>query len=119
MPAKTGETKISQYLNEAQATEQALIQNLAAHIAMTPAGSYREALEGHLEETREHSRSVGERLREVGPDPCLAGIAVRAAERGIGLAGGVAAQSHRDRRGEGRSRRRWLSQHPGIFLCRD
>src|SRR2546427_9482705 len=79
MPAKTGETKISQYLNEAQATEQALIQTLAAHIAMTPAGSYREALEGHLEETREHSRSVGERLREVGPDPGLAGIAVRAA----------------------------------------
>jgi ferritin-like metal-binding protein YciE len=90
MPAKTGETKISQYLNEAQATEQALIQTLAAHIAMTPAGSYREALEGHLEETREHSRSVGERLREVGPDPGLAGIAVWAAERGIGLAGGVA-----------------------------
>jgi ferritin-like metal-binding protein YciE len=90
MPAQPAESKLSQYLNEAQATEQALIQTLTAHIAMTPAGSYREALEGHLEETREHSSSVAERLREIGPDPGLAGVAVWAAERGVGLAGSVA-----------------------------
>jgi hypothetical protein len=57
---------------------------------MTPAGSYREALEGHLEETREHSRLVGERLREVGPDPGLTRIAVWTAQRGVGLAESVA-----------------------------
>src|SRR5207237_3124812 len=49
MPGPQVEAKVSQYLNEAQATEQALIQTLQAHIAMTPRGSYREVLEGHLE----------------------------------------------------------------------
>ena len=86
MPATQADTKVSQYLNEAQATEQALIQTLRAHIAMTPAGSYREALEEHLTETREHSRLVQDRLGSIASGVNLARVAVWTAELGIGLA---------------------------------
>jgi ferritin-like metal-binding protein YciE len=89
MPATQAETKVSQYLNEAQATEQALIQTLRAHIAMTPAGSYREALEEHLTETREHSRLVQDRLGSIASGVNLARVAVWTAELGIGVAESV------------------------------
>jgi len=36
------EQKIVQYLNEAHATEQALVTALQSQIAMTPGGSYRD-----------------------------------------------------------------------------
>ena len=49
----TSQDKIVQYLNEAHATEPALIRVLQSQIAMTPAGSYRSGLETHLRETRE------------------------------------------------------------------
>ena len=39
--------KIVQYLNEAHATEHALVRVLQSQIAMTPRGSYRSALETH------------------------------------------------------------------------
>jgi ferritin-like metal-binding protein YciE len=58
-----GEQKIVQYLNEAHATEVALISELQAQIAMTPGGTYRTALERHLRETRDHARQVESRLR--------------------------------------------------------
>lgn len=89
MPATQADTKVSQYLNEAQATEQALIQTLRAHIAMTPAGSYREALEEHLTETREHSRLVQDRLGSIASGVNLARVAVWTAELGIGVAESV------------------------------
>ncbi len=54
--------KIAQYLGEARATEDALVRVLQSQIAMTPAGSYRSALETHLDETRRHSARVGRRL---------------------------------------------------------
>jgi ferritin-like metal-binding protein YciE len=86
MPALQAEAKIGQYLNEAHATEQALILTLQAHIAMTPAGSYREALEEHLEETREHSRLVAERLRASAPTRNPFRLGIWAAQVGLGLA---------------------------------
>jgi ferritin-like metal-binding protein YciE len=55
-------------LEEAHATEQALVTNLRAHIAMTPRGSYRASLERHLSETRQHERAVARRIREIGRD---------------------------------------------------
>src|ERR1700729_4564445 len=58
--------KIAQYLSEARASEDALVRVLQSQIAMTPGGSYRSALETHLEQTREHSARVGERLQELG-----------------------------------------------------
>jgi ferritin-like metal-binding protein YciE len=60
------EQKIAQYLNEAHATEQALVSVLQSQIAMTPRGSYREGLESHLEETRDHASRVRRRLGELG-----------------------------------------------------
>ena len=57
-----------QHLQEAHATEQALVTNLRAHIAMTPRGSYRDSLERHLTETQQHERAVARRIREIGRD---------------------------------------------------
>jgi ferritin-like metal-binding protein YciE len=55
-----------QYLDEARATEQALVRVLQSQIAMTPRGSYRSALESHLEETRDHAARVDARLDALG-----------------------------------------------------
>jgi ferritin-like metal-binding protein YciE len=52
------EQKIGQYLEEAHATEMALIRVLQSQIAMTPRGSTRTAIEEHLEETRDHADRV-------------------------------------------------------------
>ena len=60
------EQKVVQYLNEAHATEVGLVSVLQSQIAISPHGSYREGLEKHLEETREHARRLRERLVELG-----------------------------------------------------
>ena len=39
------QTKVVQYLREAHASEQALVRVLQSQIAMTPRGSYRDALD--------------------------------------------------------------------------
>ncbi|HYM57667.1 MAG TPA: DUF892 family protein [Solirubrobacteraceae bacterium] len=59
-------TMVLQYLDEARATEQALVTNLRAHISMTPRGTYRQTLERHLTETREHARAIERRIGELG-----------------------------------------------------
>src|ERR1700761_7642109 len=61
------EQKVVQYLNEAHASELALVQVLQAQIAMTPDGSYRSALEKHLGETRDHARRIDSRVADLGP----------------------------------------------------
>jgi ferritin-like metal-binding protein YciE len=70
------EQKIVQYLTEANATEQALVTVLQSQIAMTPGGSYRDGLESHLRETREHATRVQRRLDELGQgsSPIRSGI---------------------------------------------
>jgi ferritin-like metal-binding protein YciE len=57
--------KVIQYLNEAHATETGLVRVLQSQIAMTPRGSYRELLEEHLDETREHAERVRSRIGEL------------------------------------------------------
>ena len=70
------EQKIVQYLSEAHATEQALVTMLQSQIAMTPSGSYRDGLESHHRETREHANRVQRRLDELGQrsSPVRAGV---------------------------------------------
>jgi ferritin-like metal-binding protein YciE len=58
--------KVVQYLNEAHATERALVRVLQSQIAMTPRGSYRSGLETHLDETRNHAATVGRRIEDLG-----------------------------------------------------
>jgi ferritin-like metal-binding protein YciE len=77
--------KIVQYLNEAHAHETGLVRVLQEQIAMTPRGSYRDALELHLRETRQHASRVQGRLRELGEGGSLL-------QAGIGLAESVVAQ---------------------------
>ncbi len=60
------EDMIIQYLNEAHATELALVSTLRAHIAMTPQGSYRSLLEEHLDVTRRQADRLERRLAELG-----------------------------------------------------
>src|SRR5215208_5187314 len=64
----TGSEKIVQYLNEAHATEAALVRTLQAHIAITPKGDYRKLLERHLEETERHEERVSRRLKDLGEE---------------------------------------------------
>jgi ferritin-like metal-binding protein YciE len=63
---EAGRALLLKHLEEAHATEQALVTNLRAHITMTPRGSYRESLERHLAETKAQERALARRIREVG-----------------------------------------------------
>ena len=62
----TAKSKLLQYLNEAEAMEQAMVSTLQAHAAMTPRGAYREDVEEHLEVTRRHARAVRDRIGRMG-----------------------------------------------------
>jgi ferritin-like metal-binding protein YciE len=78
--------KVVQYLGEAHASEQALTRVLQSQIAMTPRGSYRSALETHLEETRDHAMRVQRRLGEFGADGNPLAAVVTLAESLLGQA---------------------------------
>jgi ferritin-like metal-binding protein YciE len=78
--------KLLQYLNEAHATEVALVRVLQSQIAMTPRGSYRSALESHLAETREHADRVQRRLKDLGQGRSPVTAAVGAVESVVGQA---------------------------------
>jgi len=78
--------KVVQYLNEAHATEHALVRVLQSQLAMTPRGSDRTGLEKHLEETRDHAARVGDRLEALGQgsNPLMAVVGL--AETAVGQA---------------------------------
>ncbi|HEU0249990.1 MAG TPA: DUF892 family protein [Solirubrobacteraceae bacterium] len=82
------EQKIVQYLSEAHTMEQALVTMLRSQIAMTPRGSYRDSLESHLRETREHANRVQRRLDELGRSgsPLQAGVGLLQSVIGQALA---------------------------------
>src|ERR1700754_1094653 len=77
--SQKSEQKIVQYLNEAHAHEAALVRVLQSQIAMTPRGTYRTAIERHLEETRDHGSRIEQRVQELGdavnPANALIGLA--------------------------------------------
>jgi ferritin-like metal-binding protein YciE len=62
----TSEHKILQYLDEAHATETALVRVLESQIAITPRGGYRDAVESHLKETRSHAERLEKRRAQLG-----------------------------------------------------
>jgi ferritin-like metal-binding protein YciE len=74
----TARDKLVQYLNEAHALEAALVQTLVAHIAVTPEGPYRDLLERHLGETRNHTVRLEKRLGDLGAgrSPLAVGLGV-------------------------------------------
>jgi ferritin-like metal-binding protein YciE/tetratricopeptide (TPR) repeat protein len=84
------EQKIVQYLDEAHASEIALVRVLQSQIAMTPRGTYRSALETHLDETRRHAARVQTRLAELsgGRNPLqfLGGVVQTVAGQALALA---------------------------------
>jgi ferritin-like metal-binding protein YciE len=86
--SKQQQQKVVQYLNEAHATELALVRELQAQIAMTPKGRYRDGLEQHLQETHGHARRIEERLGELGQgsNPLQLGVSVAQAVAGQALA---------------------------------
>lgn len=95
MPETTSrELKLIQYLNEAYGKEQELEVALAAHIAMTTRAPYRKRLQQHLDETKEHSRALDRRIRQlggragVGLVTQVAEIAASVANRAVSLAKG-------------------------------
>jgi ferritin-like metal-binding protein YciE len=81
---EAAEQLIVQYLTEAHATEEALVTTLRAHIAMTPAGGYRELLERHLGETRQHARSIERRLDELGESRGIVAASLGLAQTVVG-----------------------------------
>ncbi len=60
------EKKTIKYLSEAHANELALVQTLEAHVRIAPAGPYRERLQEHIDETRNHAERVQRRLDQLG-----------------------------------------------------
>jgi ferritin-like metal-binding protein YciE len=78
--------KVLQYLGEAQASEDALVRVLQSQIAMTPRGTYRTALEQHLEQTRGHADRVAVRRRELGQGGNPLSAAVGAVGSAVGQA---------------------------------
>jgi ferritin-like metal-binding protein YciE len=73
-----------QYLNEAHATEEALVRTLQAHVALTPRGPYRDLLENHLEETRGHARALERRLADLGAGSSLVSATLGLAQSVLG-----------------------------------
>jgi ferritin-like metal-binding protein YciE len=59
--------KVLQYLEEAHASEVALVRVLQSQIAVAPGSRFRTGLETHLDETRDHARRLQERIVELKP----------------------------------------------------
>ena len=72
------EKKIVKLLSEAHANELALIQTLEAHKRIAPEGPYRERIDQHIDETRNHAERVQRRLDQLGVtrNPVEAGVAL-------------------------------------------
>lgn len=84
----SSEQKVVQYLNEAHASEVALVRVLQSQIAMTPSGRFRTGLETHLKETRDHASRLQSRIGELkeGSNPLLAVVGLAEAIVGQAMA---------------------------------
>ena len=80
------ERLLVQYLTEAHAMEEALVTTLRAHIAMTPAGGYRDLLARHLGETQQHAGGIERRLAELDASHGIVAAGLSLAQTAIGQA---------------------------------
>jgi ferritin-like metal-binding protein YciE len=83
---EAGRQLLVQQLGEAHATEAALVTTLTAHIAMTPKGPYRNVLERHLQETKDQTQAIQERLGELGANRSIVAASFGLAQTVIGQA---------------------------------
>ena len=60
------DAKLVQWLNEGHTKEAELEADLTAHIALTEKTSYKQRLQQHLKETRDHKRRVASRIKKLG-----------------------------------------------------
>ena len=60
------DTRLVQWLQEAYGKEAELEADLTAHIALTTKKSYKQRLQRHLTETRDHKRRVERRIKQIG-----------------------------------------------------
>jgi len=60
------DTKLIQYLNEAYGKEKELETSLQAHIQMTTRDTYKKRLKDHLRETKQQSKGLQKRIKELG-----------------------------------------------------
>jgi ferritin-like metal-binding protein YciE len=84
MATDTDRAKLAQYLGEAHATEAALVTTLTAHLTITPAGTYRDLLQHHLDETRGHAAAIERRLGSFEDGEGLIGTAIGLVESVVG-----------------------------------
>src|SRR3954453_15894090 len=63
------DSKLVQYLNEADGKEKELEAALEAHIGMTTRTAYKKRLQQHLKETKDHARRVERRIKKLGGEP--------------------------------------------------
>lgn len=69
------DSKIVQYLVEAHSKEQELETSLKAHIEMTTKMPYKKRLRSHLTETRDHTKRLEQRIRQLGGKDEIGGAA--------------------------------------------
>ena len=60
------DAKLIQYLNEAYGKEKELETSLQAHIQMTSRATYKKRLKDHLSETKQQSKGLSRRIKELG-----------------------------------------------------
>ena len=96
------DAKLVQWLNEAHTKEAELEADLTAHIAMTEKKSYKQRLQQHLKETRDHKRRVASRIKKLGGS-ATSGPTVPGVPGAVGEAAGKAVAAVKGQMGMARA----------------
>ena len=96
------DAKLVQWLNEGHAKEAELEADLTAHIALTEKKSYKQRLQQHLKETRDHKRRVASRIKKLGGS-ATSGPAVPGVPDAVGEAAGKAVAAVKGQMGMARA----------------
>jgi ferritin-like metal-binding protein YciE len=96
------DAKLVQWLNEGHAKEAELEADLTAHIALTEKKSYKQRLQQHLKETRDHKRRVASRIKKLGGS-ATSGPTVPGVPDAVGEAAGKAVAAVKGQMGMARA----------------